>query len=138
MRAFLRTSFALAILIPATHSVALAKHKSTPFQGGKANTGYVMHDVVNGKNVLTLSDGFVAPQTPDPHWQVVDSKGRVYLLDRLGIKKNDMGEKPDKEKRSITLPDYVPDVAKVQMWCAWAEALLGEAQFEQPVMTVNK
>jgi len=138
MRALLRTSFALAILTLAAHSEALAKHKSLPFKGAKANTGTVTHDVVNGKDVLTLSDDFVAPQTPDPHWQVVDSKGRVYLLDRLAIKKNDMGEKPDKEKRSITLPDYVPDVAKVQMWCAWAETVLGEAQFEQPVMSMRK
>jgi len=138
MHAFLRTSCALAILLTATHGVALAKHKSMPFKGAKANTGYVMHDVVNGKNVLTLSDDFIAPQTPDPHWQVVDGKGRVYLLDRLAIKMNDKGDKPDKEKRSITLPDYITDVAKVQMWCAWAETVLGEAQFDQPVMSMNK
>ena len=138
MRALMRTSFALAFLLASFHGVAFAKHKSGPFQGAKANKGTVMHDVVNGKNVLTLSDDFVPPQTPDPHWQVVDSKGTVYLLDRLSIKMNDKGEKPDKVKMSITLPSYVPDVAKVQMWCAWAETVLGEASFEQPVMSMNQ
>jgi hypothetical protein len=29
--------------------------------------------------------------------------------------------------RSITLPAYISDVAKVQFWCAYAEVLLGEA-----------
>ncbi len=28
---------------------------------------------------------------------------------------------------------YIADVAKVQIWCSWAEALLGEAAFESPV-----
>ena len=138
MRAFMRTSFALAFLLASFHGVAFAQHKSLPFQGAKANKGTVMHDVVAGKNVLTLSDDFVPPQTPDPHWQVVDSKGTVYLLDRLSIKMNDKGEKPDKVKMSITLPSYVPDVAKVQMWCALAETVLGEASFEQPVMSMNQ
>ena len=80
----------------------------------------------DGKSVLTLSDDFVAPQTPDPHWQVVDSNGKTYLLDRLMTK-------TQKVKKSVTVPDYVPDVAKVQIWCAFAETNLGEAAFEHPV-----
>ena len=79
-----------------------------------------------GQNVLTLSDDFKVPDTPDPHWQVVDSKGRTYLLQRLPVK-------GDKVNRRIILPAYVPDVVKVQIWCAFAETLLGEADFEHAV-----
>lgn len=137
MRELMRTGCALVFLLASTYGVARAEHKSSTFQGVKANKGYVMHSVVNGKNVLTLSTDFVPPDTPDPHWQLVDSKGNVYLLDRLGIKKDDKGTKPDKVKMSITVPEYVPDIAKVQMYCSWAEAVLGEASFEQPVMSMK-
>jgi hypothetical protein len=95
---------------------------SAPFKGVKVNGGTVTMTKEGDKTVLTLSDDFVVPQTPDPHWQVVDSKGNVYLLERLPIK-------GDKVNKSITLPSYVPDVAKVQIWCAFAETLLGEAPF---------
>ncbi|HEX6850256.1 MAG TPA: hypothetical protein VF139_02530 [Candidatus Polarisedimenticolaceae bacterium] len=101
---------------------ALAAHDSTPFQGPKANTGYVTHSNEGGKIVLTVSDDFKVPDTPDPHWQVVDSKGNTYLLQRLPIK-------GDKVNRTITVPSYVKDVAKVQIWCAFAEVNLGEASF---------
>lgn len=103
------------------------QHTSKPFMGPKANKGTVAHATQGGKQVLTLSDDFVVPDTPDPHWQVVDSKGTVYLLHRLKIKE-------DKYNKSITLPSYIKDVAKVQIWCAWAETNLGEASFEKPVM----
>jgi hypothetical protein len=56
----------------------------------------------------------------------VDSNGKTYLLDRLMTKEQ-------KVKKSIVVPDYVPDIAKVQMWCAFAETNLGEAAFEHPV-----
>jgi hypothetical protein len=77
-------------------------------------------------NILTLSDDFVVPDTPAPHWQVVDSKGQVFLLNRLKIKE-------DKYNQTITVPVYVKDIAKVQIWCAFAETLLGEAKFAAPV-----
>lgn len=96
---------------------------SKPFAGVKANTGTVMADKVNGKIVLTLSDDFKVPDAPAPHWQVVDSKGNVYLLNRLVIKDN-------KFNRSVTLPAYIKDVQKVQIWCAFVEVLLGEAGFD--------
>jgi hypothetical protein len=99
---------------------------SEPFAGVKANTGTVTHSTEGGRSVLTLSDDFKVPDTPDPHWQVVDSKGRTYLLQRLPVK-------GDKVNRSIVVPAYVPDVAKVQIWCAFAETLLGEAAFDKPV-----
>jgi len=115
-----------ALAIALTSSFAQDTHKSGPFQGAKANKGFVTHTTQDGKSTLTLSDDFVAPQTPDPHWQVVDSNGKTYLLDRLMTKNQ-------KVKKSITVPDYVPDVAKVQIWCAFAETNLGEAAFEHPV-----
>ncbi len=115
-----------ALVIAATSSFAQESHKSGPFQGAKANKGFVTHTTQNGKSTLTLSADFVPPQTPDPHWQVVDSKGKTYLLDRLMIK-------GDKMNKSIVVPEYVKDVAKVQMWCAFAETNLGEASFEHPV-----
>ncbi len=102
-------------------------HTSKVFTGVKANVGTVTHTNVDGKNVLTLSDDFKVPDTPDPHWQVVDSHGTVYLLDRLQAKNG-------KYNKSITLPAYIKDVAKVQIWCAFAETLLGETSFDSPVM----
>src|SRR5712671_2965765 len=100
-------------------------HTSSQFQGPKANKGTVTHSTKDGKNVLTLSDDFVVPDTPDPHWQVVDSNGNVYLLDKLKTQANG-GESFKKE---IVLPKYVKNVAKVQIWCSFAEVNLGEASF---------
>jgi len=110
-------------------SVAVAapqSHTSKPFMGPKANKGTVTHTKNAGKNVLTLSDDFVAPDTPDPHWMVVDSKGTTFLLSKLKIKN-------DGYNKSITLPDYIHDVSKVIIWCAWAETNLGEASFDKAV-----
>ena len=56
----------------------------------------------------------------------MDSQGDVYLLNRLEIK-------GDKYNQTITVPSFVRDIARVQIWCAFAETLLGEAPFEQPV-----
>ncbi|HZQ93258.1 MAG TPA: hypothetical protein VFA60_15810 [Terriglobales bacterium] len=113
-------------------------HTSSPFQGPKANTGTVSHSMENGRSVLTLSDDFVAPGTPDPHWAVVDSKGTMYVLDRLtlkpqGMAMEDHGKQPDRFQKKITVPDYVKDVKKVVIWCAWAETNLGEASFSSAV-----
>ena len=105
-------------------------HTSSQFQGPKANKGTVTHSIKDGKSVLTLSDDFVVPDTPDPHWQVVDSEGNVYLLDKLKTKAF-IGTNYKKE---IVLPSYVKNVAKVQIWCAFAEVNLGEAKFSSPVM----
>jgi hypothetical protein len=113
-------------LLTATASFADGAHKSGPFTGAKANTGFVTHTTENGKSVLTLSEDFKTPDTPDPHWQIVDSQGTVYLLSRIPVK-------GDKMNRSIVVPPYVKDIAKVQIWCAFAETNLGEASFEHPV-----
>ena len=123
------TSFALAAAVALTGTAAVAsdhEHMTGTFMGGKANTGHVTHKKEGGKNALQLSDDFKVPDTPAPHWQVVDSSGNVYLLNRLKIK-------DDKYNQTITLPPYIKDVAKVQIWCSWAEALLGEASFPAPV-----
>jgi hypothetical protein len=129
----MRSLLSLAAAVVAVAGLAVgtqaqATHTSKPFQGAKANTGTVTHSVVSGKHVLTLSSDFKVPDTPDPHWQVVTSKGQVFLLQRLKIK-------DDKINTSITLPPYIGDVAKVQIWCAWAEANLGEAAFDGAIMT---
>jgi hypothetical protein len=131
MKNKLITAFAALTLLAATGAFAEDMHKSSKFAGPKANTGTVTHTVVEGKNVLTLSDDFKVPGTPDPHWQVVDSRGNTYLLQKLTIK-------GDKVNRTITLPAYVVDVSKVQIWCAFAEVVLGEASFDHPVQVTSR
>ncbi len=112
-----------------TSAFAAEVHTSKPFSGKTVNGGTVTHTKQGNKNVLTLSDDFKVPGSPDPHWQVVDSKGNVYRLEKLTVK----GDKSDRITKTITLPSYIGDIAKVQMWCAWAEVLLGEAPFDSPV-----
>jgi len=116
----------MSLAVAMTSSYADDTHKSGPFKGAKANTGYVTHSTEGGNSVLTLSNDFKAPDTPDPHWQVVDSNGNTYLLQKLTIKGGGMN-------RKITVPKYIPDIAKVQIWCAFAEVNLGEAAFEHAV-----
>ena len=113
---------ALALMVT---SASAQSRTSAPFTGVKANTGTVTLSTSGKSQVLMLSEDFKAPDAPDPHWQVVDSRGRVYLLQKLTVK----GLVGDKMNRSITLPAYITDVAKVQFWCAYAEVLLGEASF---------
>ena len=115
-------------LLSATSSLAADAHSTTMFAGVKANTGKAMHTRDGNKDVLAVSDEFKIPETPAPHWQVVDSKGNVYLLNQLRIKDG-------KFNRKITLPSYIQDVAKVQIWCSFAEALLGEASFPASIKT---
>ena len=102
-----------AFAMTATFAVAQS-HTSRSFSGAKVNAGTVTHSTKDGKDVLTLSDDFKVPDTPDPHWQVVDSKGNTYLLQRLGAK-NLAGLAKDRINMSITLPSYIKDVAKVQV-----------------------
>jgi hypothetical protein len=106
-------------------------HRSARFQGVKANIGTVTHTIVDGKDVLTLSDDFKTPDAPAPHWQLVDSRGNVFLLQRLMVKDGMTGH--DKLNKSIVVPAYIADIAKVQIWCAWAETLLGETSFDSVV-----
>lgn len=108
---------------PALHTAAT----SAPFAGVKANRGTVAFGHQPDQRVLVLSDDFVVPDTPAPHWQLVDRQGRTYLLERLVAKDG-------KYNRTVAVPAYVKDVAKVQIWCAFAEPLLGEAKFASAQM----
>jgi hypothetical protein len=134
----IRTGLLTVMAVALSATMALAQtHTSSKFSGSAVNAGTVTHSVKDGKNVLTLSADFQVPGTPDPHWQVVDSKGNTYLLQRLGAK-NLGGLAKDRINMSITLPAYIHDVAKVQIYCAWAEAVLGEASFSAPMMTMGQ
>jgi hypothetical protein len=120
--------FALAagmLLTGAAYAASGDTHTTNGFQGAKANTGTAMHYKVNGKSMLKVSPDFKVPDTPAPTWRVVDSKGNVYTLDAFKIKAG--------EKREIMVPNYVHDISKVQVYCAWAETLLGEANFSSAV-----
>lgn len=130
MKKLLASCAALALL-GATTVFADHAHTSTRFEGAKANKGTVTHVTETGKDALRLSDDFKVPDAPAPHWQVVDSHGHVYLLNRLVIK-------GDKYNKTITLPAQIHDVAKVRIWCAWAEVLLGEASFEKPIQLTSR
>lgn len=116
---------ALAAATPLTQAAMADAHMTSVFQGSKANTGTVTHSKEGGVSVLTFSDDFKVPDTPAPHWQVVDSHGNVYLLNQIRIKGG--------INKTIHVPTYVPDIAKVQIWCSFAEVVLGEASFPSPV-----
>jgi len=119
----------MAAMMFAISALAQDTHTSSQFQGPKANQGHVTHSTQGGKSVLTLSDDFVVPDTPDPHWQLVDSDGNAYLVDKLKTKAF-IGTNYKKE---IIVPSYVKNVSKVVIWCAFAEVNLGEASFSSPV-----
>ena len=84
-----------------------------------------MHTYENGKSILRVSAEFKVPETPAPTWRVVDSNGKIYTLEAFKIKGG--------EKRQIGVPSYIPNIAKVQVYCALAEVLLGETSFSSPV-----
>ena len=116
----------LLVALVAVTTAAAAPVKtfiSKPFAGVKANTGTVTATVDGGKITLKVSDDFVIPDTPAPSWQIVDSKGNTYLLNQMRIK-------GDKTNRMITVPSYIKDIAKVQVWCSFAEVVLGETSFD--------
>ena len=117
-------------LFTAANGFAADAHTTTKFEGVKANTGTVTHSRQGNSDTLAVSEDYKIPDTPAPHWQVVDSKGNVYLLNQQRIKDG-------KTNRKIALPPYIHDVAKVQTWCSFAEALLGEASFSTPIVTAS-
>ncbi len=126
LKALLLTALVAGVALTSAFTFSPKTWTSKGFTGVKANTGNVMATVENGKITLTVSDDFVIPDTPAPSWQIIDSKGNTYLLNQLRIK-------GDKYNRSITLPSYIKDVAKVQIWCSFAEVVLGEAPFDTVV-----
>jgi len=115
-------------LVTASASFAAnGTHTSSKFEGPKANTGTVTHSIENGKSILRVSADFKVPDTPAPTWRVVDSKGNIYTLDAFKIKGG------NGEKREVVVPSYVHDIVKVQVFCAWAEVILGEANFASAI-----
>ena len=122
----------LAVLGAAFSNVAAAQsaHTSTMFAGPKANTGTAIHTFNgSGQSILRVSPDFKVPDTPAPTWRVVDSQGNIYTLDAFKIKGG--------EKREIVVPSYIRDIARVQVYCAWAEVLLGESSFPMPVASAR-
>ena len=119
--------FALAALlaVSAVWAASMDTHTSSMFQGPKAKTGTVSHSIENGKSILRVSSDFKVPDTPAPTWRVVDSNGATYTLDAFKIKGG--------EKREVEVPSYISNIARVQVYCAWAQVLLGEASFSMPV-----
>jgi hypothetical protein len=121
--------FTLAAVLSAVSIMFAANkadvHTTPKFEGPKANTGMALHTYDNGRSILRVTPDFKVPDTPAPTWRIVDSKGVVYTLDAFKIKGG--------EKREVTVPAYVKDIAKVQVYCAWAEVLLGESGFSSPV-----
>jgi hypothetical protein len=123
-------AFTLAAVLAASVSLAAnnqSANTTSQFQGPKANTGTATFFKEGGKNMLKVSDDFKVPDTPAPTWRVVDSKGAVYTLDAFKIKDG------NGEKRQVVVPSYVHDIVTVQVYCAWAQVLLGEAKFASAV-----
>ncbi|MBI1334857.1 MAG: hypothetical protein JST12_04345 [Armatimonadetes bacterium] len=100
--------------------------KTGQFKGIEVNGGTANLYKKDGKFHLMFSDDFKTPGSPSPHWQVVDADGNTFLLQRITIA-------GDKTNRDITLPSYVHSVKKVQVWCSFAEVVLGEASFDKTV-----
>jgi hypothetical protein len=117
---------ALKLITAISHTMEATT--SNPFKGAEVNGGTATITTMDGKTVLKLSSDFKIPASPAPHFQVVDSDGNVYLLRRLTVK-------GDKTHRDVVIPSYIKNVAKVQIWCAFAEVVLGEATFDTAVMT---
>lgn len=97
------------------------------FKGVEVNGGMTTLTKMKDGYHLKVSDDFKIPTSPAPHWQIVDGSGNTYLLQRFTIA-------GDKTHREIVLPKFVKSVAKVQVWCSFAEVLLGEAAFPKAVM----
>lgn len=113
-------------LVAISYAAKGGEHTTNTFQGSKANTGMAVHYNEGDKSMLKVTPDFRVPDTPAPTWRVVDSRGAIYTLDAFKIKGG------GGEKRQIVVPSYVKDIAKVQVYCAWAEVLLGEASFASP------
>jgi hypothetical protein len=80
-------------------------HLSGPFAGPKPNTGTVTHDYHSGRRTLRESADSKVPDTPAPTWRLADSNGTIYTLDAFKIKGGD--------KREVTVPYYVKDIANI-------------------------
>jgi hypothetical protein len=100
--------------------------KTGTFKGVEVNAGTASLYKMNNKYHLKWSDDFKIPGTPAPSWQIIDAKGNVYLLNQLKVA-------GDKQNRDIIIPSYIKSVAKIQIWCSFAEVNLGEASFKKAI-----
>jgi hypothetical protein len=116
-------------LFTAANGFAADAHMTSKFEGVKANSGTASHARSGNSDTLTWSEDFKIPETLAPYWQVVDAKGNVYLLNRLAIK----GQAEPHDQSAVLRPRC----GEVQIWCAYAEVLLGEASFPKPIMTAS-
>lgn len=99
---------------------------SSAFKGVEVNGGTANLYKKGNEWHLRFSDDFKTPGSPSPHWQVVDGEGNTFLLQRITIA-------GDKTNRDVTLPKYIHSVKNVQVWCSFAEVVLGEASFGKTV-----
>lgn len=96
---------------------------TSTFKGVEVNGGTASLYKKGNEYRLKVSDDFMLPTSPAPHWQIVDAQGNVFLLQQFNIA-------GDKKNKDIMLPKYIKSVAKVQVWCSFAEVVLGEASFK--------
>ena len=73
-------------LFGASNGFAADGHTTSNFEGVKANTGMAAQEREATRDMRAVSDDVKVSQTPVPPWQVVDSKGNVYLLSPLQTK----------------------------------------------------
>jgi len=102
----------------------MIRNVSTMFQGPEVKQGTVTLEGDGPMRMLTLSGDFMVPDAPAPHWRVVNAAGEAHLLQRLVT----VG---DRFHQSIPVPTFVGEVSRVQIYCAFAEAVLGEVSFER-------
>ena len=57
-----------------------------------------------------------------------DAAQDVYTPTLTGL-----GERAHLARPEVDLETHIQDVVAVQMWCAWAEVVLGEASFSKPI-----
>lgn len=103
-----------------------AQEVTGAFRGGAVPSGHVKHEREGNRHTLVLSSDFsIHEEPPDPHWRIVDAQGSVFLLDKLKVE--------GRINTRIVLPPYITSVARVEMWCAFAETVLGTAEFTDPI-----
>lgn len=73
-------------LFVASNGFAADAHTTSNFEDVKASTGVAAQAREATGGTLAESDDFKIPETPALRWQVVDSKGNIYLLTPLKTK----------------------------------------------------
>ena len=77
---------AAAGLFGASNGFPADGHTTSNFEGVTANPGVTTQAREATGDTRAASDDVKIPETPAPRWQVVDSKGNVYLLTPLQTK----------------------------------------------------